>query len=120
MKLSFEDTKKSRNYTKDRGKHAHSTQSRRIVWENIVWPLISQVNRPYFNLVEYHQKRNEFCRIHKVPASKLSGGLISLTIRGILRKEGNNNYSVHYRLIPYLRKKATVEYGVAIRESLGK
>jgi hypothetical protein len=28
----------------------------------------------------------------------------------------NEIYSIHYRLIPYMRKKATLDYGLLIRE----
>jgi hypothetical protein len=109
--------------TKEKGKHAHSTYYRRLVWENIVWPLIIQVNRPYFTLEEYQSKRNEFCKINKIPVSKLSGGLVSLIIKDILKKDYEHRtwiYSIHYRLIPYMRKKSRLEYGLAVRESSGK
>lgn len=112
-----------RSRTKEKGKHAHSTHYRRLVWENIVWPLIIQVNRPYFTLEEYQCKRNEFCKINDIPVSKLSGGLVSLIIKGILKKDYERRtwiYSIHYRLIPYMRKKTKLEYGLAVRESSGK
>jgi hypothetical protein len=88
-----------------------------------VWPLIIQVNRPYFTLEEYQHKRNEFCKINDIPVSKLSGGLVSLMIKAILKKDYERRtwiYSIHYRLIPYMRKKTTLEYGLAVRESSGK
>ncbi|MGB7881803.1 MAG: hypothetical protein WBL44_03700 [Nitrososphaeraceae archaeon] len=112
-----------RSRIKEKGKHAHSTHYRRLVWENIVWPLIIQVNRPYFTLEEYQFKRNEFCKINNIPVSKLSGGLVSLIIKDILKKDFEHRtwiYSIHYRLIPYMRKKARLEYGLAVREASGK
>jgi hypothetical protein len=112
-----------RSRTIGKGKHAHSTHYRRLVWENIVWPLVIQVNRPYFTLGEYQSKRNEFCKINNIPVSKLSGGLVSLMIKDILKKEYDRRiwiYYIHYRLIPYMRKKTTLEYGLAVRESSGK
>ncbi|HEX2614713.1 MAG TPA: hypothetical protein VHL10_04410, partial [Nitrososphaera sp.] len=60
-------------------------------------------------------KRNEFCRITSIPPSKVAGGFVSLLIKGILTRD-KNVYSVHYRLIPYMRKKAALEYGLVIRE----
>ncbi|MGI0036009.1 MAG: hypothetical protein ACRD98_09090, partial [Nitrososphaera sp.] len=36
-----------------KGKHASSTENRRMVWENVVWPLVLEVNRSYFALREY-------------------------------------------------------------------
>jgi hypothetical protein len=36
-------------------------------------------------------------------------------IKGIVVRE-KNIYSIHYKLIPYMRKKANLEYGLVIRE----
>lgn len=109
------------NKEKDKGKHASSTESRRIVWEFIVWPLILKINRQYFTIHEYRRKVNEFAKINNIPlgSPKLSGGLISLINRGILVKN-NGLYSIHYRLIPYMRKKVKLEYGLAFREIYSK
>jgi hypothetical protein len=88
-----------------------------------VWPLVIQVNRPYFTLEEYQFKRNEFCKSNNIPVSKLSGGLVSLIIKDILKKDYEHRtwiYSIHYRLIPYMRKRTNLEYGLAVRESSGK
>lgn len=100
---------------REKGKHASSTENRRMVWENVVWPLILEINRPYFTLKEYHARRDEFCRTTGVPASKVAGGFVSLLIKGILARN-KNIYSIHYRLIPYMRKKVQLEYGQVIRE----
>ena len=102
-----------------KGKHAHSTEHRRLIWEMIVWPLIIEKNRPYFYKDEYQLKRIIFSKESNIPSSKLSGGLISLVVKGILIKE-ENIYSLHYRLIPYLRKKATLTYGQALKETYTK
>lgn len=99
----------------DKGKHASSTENRRMVWENVVWPLILDINKPYFTLKEYHAKRNEFCHITGIPASKVAGGFVSLLIKGIISRD-KNVYSIHYRLIPYMRKRSSLEYGQVIRE----
>ena len=98
-----------------KGKHASSTENRRMVWENVVWPLVLEINRSYFSLKEYHAKRNEFCKITGIPQSKVAGGFVSLLIKGILTRD-ENIYSIHYRLIPYMRKKVQLEYGLVIRE----
>ena len=100
---------------KGKGKHASSTENRRMVWENVVWPLILDLNRSYFSLKEYHAKRDWFCRNTGTPASKVAGGFVSLLIKGIISRN-KNIYSIHYRLIPYLRKRALLEYGQVIRE----
>lgn len=100
---------------REKGKHASSTENRRMVWENVVWPMILDINKPYFTLKEYHARRDEFCRTAGVPASKVAGGFVSLLIKGILARN-KNIYSIHYRLIPYMRKKVQLEYGQVIRE----
>ena len=98
-----------------KGKHAASTAIRRITWENVVWPLILELNRQYFTLDEFHNKRNQFCRECSMSHSKIAGGLVSLVTKGIVRHDGNF-YFVHYRLVPYLRKKVILEYGQVTRE----
>ena len=109
--IEAEETEDSR----EKGKHASSTENRRMVWENVVWPLILEINKPYFTLKEYHARRDEFCRTTGMPASRVAGGFVSLLIKGILARN-KNIYSIHYRLIPYMRKKAQLEYGQVIRE----
>ncbi len=111
----------SNNYedSRTKGKHAHSTEYRRLIWEMIVWPLILEHNRPYFSINEYQSKRVLFSKESNIPSSKLSGGLISLVVKGILIKE-EHIYSLHYRLIPYLRKKAILGYGQALKETYTK
>ena len=101
--------------SKRKGKHASSTQNRRMVWEGIVWPLILQVNRSYFTLDEYHAKRDTFCATYNIPQPRVAGGFVSLLVKGILTRE-NKIYSIHYRLIPYMRKRANLEYGLVMRE----
>lgn len=102
-----------------KGKYAQSTQYRRLTWEEIVWPLILELNRSYFSLEEYQRKRKEYSDNHDISLSKLSGGLISLVLKGILKKE-KNWYSLHYRLIPYMRKKNNLSYGQVLKETCSK
>ena len=100
-----------------KGKHASSTEKRRIVWEYVVWPLILQINRQYFTLQEYRTMRDEFSRIYDIQSPlRLSGGLISLVDKGILAKNKEGLYSIDFRLIPYMRKKIKLEYGLAVKE----
>jgi hypothetical protein len=117
--------KSSKNFTynsltqskkKEKGKHASSTESRRLIWEQVVWPLVLEKNRQYFTLREYRIKSNEFSRTHNIqlPTSRRSGGLISLMNKGILKRD-KGLYSIHYKLVPYLRKKANLDYGAATR-----
>jgi hypothetical protein len=101
--------------TRKKGKHASSTQNRRMVWEGVIWPLILQANRSYFTLNEYHSKRDNFCLTNNISQPRVAGGFVSLLVKGILTKEGKI-YSIHYRLIPYMRKKVNLEYGQVMRE----
>lgn len=114
-KSSDETDSEAQQLIKRKGKHASSTENRRMVWEYVVWPLILDINRSYFTLKEYHAKRDEFCKGSAVPPSKVAGGFVSLLIKGILSRN-KSVYSIHYRLIPYMRKKAPLEYGMVIRE----
>ena len=106
----------TRSKKKEKGKHASSTESRRLIWEQVVWPLVLEKNRQYFTLREYRIKSNEFSRTHNIqlPTSRRSGGLISLMNKGILKRD-KGLYSIHYKLVPYLRKKANLDYGTATR-----
>jgi hypothetical protein len=107
--------KEQQEIIRRKGKHASSTENRRMVWENVVWPLVLEVGRSYFMLKEYHAKRDSFCKKSGVSPSKVAGGFVSLLVKGILVRN-KNIYSIHYRLIPYMRKKAQLEYGVVISE----
>lgn len=101
---------------KRKGKHASSTQNRRMVWEGVIWPLILEVNRSYFTLNEYHSKRDSFCMKNNIPQPRVAGGFVSLLVKGILIRD-KKIYSIHYRLIPYMRKKVHLEYGLVMRET---
>jgi hypothetical protein len=98
-----------------KGKHASSTENRRMVWENVVWPLVLEINRSYFTLNEYHAKRDSFCAKTGISPSRVAGGFVSLLVKGIIIRS-KNMYSIHYRLIPYMRKKSELEYGLVTRE----
>ena len=100
----------------DKGKYAAATQNRRMVWENIVWPLILEIDDVAFSVKQYQKKRDQICQKNNLKISDISRGLASLLQKGILLKE-NNMYSIHYRLIAYMRIKADCEYATAINES---
>ncbi len=99
----------------DKGKYASATENRRFVWHEIVWPLILQVNDVSFTLKQYQKKRDEICAKKNVEISTTSRGLVSLLQKGILIKE-NDLYSIHFRLIAYMRLKADCDYATAIHE----
>ena len=100
----------------EKGKYATATQNRRIVWEKIVWPIILEIDDISFSLKQYQKKRDEIRQKNNFKISEMSRGLSSLIQKGILIKE-NNMYSIHYRLIAYMRLKADCDYAIAINES---
>ena len=100
----------------EKGKYAAATQNRRIVWEKIVWPIILEINDVSFSLKQYQKKRDELCQKYNFKISEMSRGLASLIQKGVLIKE-NDMYSIHYRLIAYMRVKAGCDYATAISES---
>jgi hypothetical protein len=100
---------------RDKGKYASATENRRFVWHEIVWPLILEVNDVSFTLKQYQKKRDEVCKNKDAEISTTSRGLVSLLQKGIIIKE-NELYSIHYRLIAYMRLKANCDYATAIHE----
>lgn len=103
----------------EKGKYASGTQNRRFVWKEIAWPLILELNSVAFTLTQYQKKRDEVCGKFGLSFTVASRGLASLLQKNILYKE-NDLYSIHYRLIPYMRLKAECDYATAIREVRSK
>ena len=81
-----------------------------------MWPLILELNSVSFTMEQYKKKRNEICEELNMHPSKIAGGFVSLLLKGMLYKE-EDLYSIHYRLIPYMRLKADCDYATAIRET---
>ncbi len=64
--------------------------------------------------------RDEFSRIYNIQSPlRLSGGLISLVDKGILAKN-KDLYSIDYRLISYMQRKAKLQYGFAVKQTFAK
>lgn len=99
----------------EKGKYASATENRRWVWSEIIWPLILQVNDVAFSLKQFQEKREKVCNEKNISINIPSRGLVSLMQKGIIKKEGKI-YSIHYRLIPYMRLKAICNYATAIHE----
>jgi hypothetical protein len=99
----------------EKGKYASGTENRRLVWKEIVWPLILELNNVAFTLSEYQKKRDEVCAKFGISLTVTSRGLVSLLQKNLLFKE-KDLYSIHYRLIPYMRLKAECDYATAIKE----
>ena len=100
----------------DKGKYAVATEHRRFIWKEIIWPLVLEVNDVSFTLRKYQQKRDEICNKTNMTIASMSRGLASLIQKSILFKE-NDVYSIHYRLIPYMRLKADCNYATALHET---
>jgi len=100
----------------EKGKYAASTQNRRTVWEKVVWPLILEIDDLTFSVKQYQKKRDDVCHKNNFTISEMSRGLASLLQKGVIIKE-DNMYSIHYRLIAYMRLKADCDYATAINES---
>ena len=101
---------------REKGKYATSTQNRRIVWHKIIWPLILELDDVIFSLKQYQKKRDEICNKDNLKISEMSRGLVSLLQKGIILKE-SNMYSIHYRLIDYMRLNAECDYATALNET---
>ena len=99
----------------EKGKYASATENRRFVWAEIIWPLILEINDVAFSLKQYQKKRDQICKEKNVTMTITSRGLVSLMQKGIILKE-RDIYSIHYKLIPYMRLKAECDYATAIHE----
>ena len=78
-------------------------------------------DRSYFSIEEYHEVRNNYCEEEVINQSKVVSGFVSLIVRGLLVKDRDKEiYSVHYKVIPYMRKKIRLDYGQAVREVITK
>ena len=99
----------------EKGKYASATENRRFVWAEIIWPLILEINDVVFTLKQFQNKRQKVCEGNNISINIPARGLASLLQREIILKE-KNIYSIHYKLIPYMRLKATCDYATAIHE----
>ena len=62
----------------EKGKYASATQNRRLVWENVMWPLILELNDISFTVEQYKKKRDEVCKDLNIPPYRVAGGFVSL------------------------------------------
>ncbi len=99
----------------EKGKYASATENRRFVWSEIVWPLILDLGDVSFSLRQFQERRNQVCKHYNIAIQIPSRGLVSLVQKGILVKE-DDVYSIHFRLIPYMRLRADCDYATAIHE----
>ena len=99
----------------EKGKYAAATENRRFVWAEIIWPLVLEINDITFTLKQFQEKRERVSNEKDTTITIASRGLVSLVLKGILLRE-NNTYSIHYKLIPYMRLRAKCDYATAIHE----
>jgi len=104
---------------RSKGKGAFSTENRRLTWDLVVWPMLLQLNRPYFTLNEFRIKRNEICIRHGIKCSNIRGGLVSLTYRGFLIKN-QDIYLINFSLSLYLKNKVNLDCYKACRKRVPK
>ena len=98
-----------------KGRYAYSTDLRRLVWEDIIWPLITDLNNLNFSLKEYQVKRDEVCMKRNITPKQIAGGFISLVSKGIILHQ-DKIYSISYKLIPYMKKNIDIDYGTVVKE----
>jgi hypothetical protein len=111
-KGQYHEKEKSNNTTRAKD----STENLlRMIWELVVWPLILENDRTYFTVEEYRVKMAEFCAVYEIQPLKLSGLLIAMVAKGLLTKRGNT-YSIHSRHMPYMQKKISLGYGLAVKD----
>ena len=99
----------------EKGKYASATENRRFVWAEIIWPLVLNLNDITFSLKQFQYKRDIVCKEKNISIAVPSRGLSSLIQKGFILKEGDL-YSIHYKLIPYMRLRAKCDYATAIHE----
>ncbi len=104
---------------RSKGKGAFSTENRRLTWDLVVWPMLLQLNRPYFTLNEFRIKRNEICIKYGIKCSNIRGGLVSLTYKGFLIKN-QDIYLINFNMSLYLKKKVNLNYSKAFRKKIAK
>ncbi len=63
--------------------------------------------------------RNKVSIEKNIPSSKMSGGLVSLLLEGILTQD-KKYYSIHYKLIYIWEKNAHLDYEIVLREVRSK
>jgi hypothetical protein len=119
-KHSLKSTAKLSLNTQDKkGKYASSTEHRRFVWEYVVWPLVLDKDSNCFTPKEYLYKRNKVCRVNGISPFKVAGGVVSLLNKGILFHD-ENQYSINYKLIPYLKKRIHLDYSTVLKKTRTK
>lgn len=103
------------------GRSAVTTMKRKILWEEIIWPLVLEKQTEYFTWEDYKKRCLEYYDVgdFKIIFFKVLGPLTSLVERGIITKQ-KTSYLINHELRPYLRLCKKVSYGLAARISTTK
>ena len=81
----------------------------------VISGISAKINDVVFTLKQFQNKRQKVCEEKNISINIPARGLASLLQRGIILKE-KNIYSIHFKLIPYMRLKAEDDYGTALHE----
>jgi len=103
---------------KVKGKIASLTENRRLSWEMIVWPLIFELDRPFFTVREYQAKRDYVSGRCGIQNSRIRSGFVSLIYRGFVTK-GAVGYSLNWGLKKYIHRGSILGYELAAKSILG-
>lgn len=103
------------------GRGAATTTKRKLVWEEIIWPLILKNKTTHFTWEEYKKSCLEYYKVDRFEFIhvKVVGPFTSLIEKGIIKKQ-EKRYSIDHRLVSYLRLCKKVSYGLAARISTTK
>ena len=103
---------------KVKGKMASLTENKRLSGEMIVWPLIFELDRPFFTVREYQAKRDYVSGRCGIQNSRIRSGFVSLIYRGFVTK-GAEGYSLNWGLQNYMHRGTILGYEIAAKEYLG-
>ena len=100
-----------------KGKMASLTENRRLSWEMIIWPLILELDRPFFTVREYQAKRDYVSGRYRIHISRIRSGFVSLIYRGFVTR-GAVGYSLNGGLQKYIHKRTFLGYASAAKSIL--
>ena len=96
------------------GQIASTTMKRKLVWEEIIWPLVLENKTPNFTWVEYKNRCVEYYKVDEfsIIRFRVLGPLLSLIEKGIIKKR-ENDYAIVHSLRQRLKLCKKVSYGLA-------
>lgn len=94
---------------------------RKLVWEEIIWPMVLENKTPNFTWEEYKNRCVEYYKVDEfsIIRFRVFGPLLSLIEKGIIRKR-ESDYAIVDTLRQHLKLCRKVSYGLAaIRAKTG-